>query len=298
MIKIEVIDGVLYQWDIGRKIKITTDEEISEVHFSFFNDKEALVVEPKEADGIITADIPNILLQSGEPIVTYISICSDEDERTITYRHLHVNERPKPTDYVYTETECLTVKDFVDKALMEAKESGDFKGDKGDKGDAGSVEFKVVDELPTEDISESVMYLVPIVNDDDSNNYLEYIYVDGRWECIDTIQFDGNLDDYVKKTDYAASNKAGLVVVHGTYGAAVTAQGMLYLMQPSIQEIDAKSSGYKPITPHVLDYAVMSALTNPLKHEWTEEEKASALSMLGVDELIANLQEQIDALKG
>ena len=220
----------LCQWDLNRQVKIRTTEENTEVHFAQAGDVEALVVEPVAAEGGCVANIPNILLQDARNLTVYVV----KQGATIASCTFQIMKREKPTEYVYTETECLTVQDFVNKALIEAKASGDFKGDKGDKGDAGSIEFKIVDELPTEDIDEKAMYLVPITNDDDSNNYLEYIYVDGRWECIDTIQFDGNLDDYVKKTD--------------------------------------------------IDYEVKEALTDCKltgDDAWTEEEKASALALLG-----------------
>lgn len=106
IIKIEVINGILYQWDNGRQIRIISpDEAVSEVHFANLNDKEALVVGPKEIDGVIVCDIPNILLQSGAGIIVYIMNCSEEIERTIAYRQLYVSNRQKPKNYVYTETE-------------------------------------------------------------------------------------------------------------------------------------------------------------------------------------------------
>ena len=103
--KIEVIDGVLNQWDSGRKIKISNpNEDVSKVQFYLSNEKTGLGVEPKEVDGIIIADIPNIYLQSNVGIDVYIVNISGDVKRTIAFRHLHVDERPQPPDYVYTET--------------------------------------------------------------------------------------------------------------------------------------------------------------------------------------------------
>ena len=116
MITIEIIDGILHQWDMNRKIKIVSpDEVVSEIHFSLSGDKTALVVTPNKTDGVITADIPNIFLQSEAGIEVYIVNCSDDVERTIGHRHLYVNERPKPDDYVYTETEVFTYKNLEER---------------------------------------------------------------------------------------------------------------------------------------------------------------------------------------
>jgi hypothetical protein len=48
--------------------------------------------------------------------------------------------------------------------------SENVKGEKGDKGDAGSIKFIIVNELPTEDIDESAMYLKKIVEEEEQNN--------------------------------------------------------------------------------------------------------------------------------
>ena len=52
--KVNVVDGDLYQWDVGRKVEIKCDESLlDEVHFSNSNsDKDnALVTIPYEEDG-------------------------------------------------------------------------------------------------------------------------------------------------------------------------------------------------------------------------------------------------------
>ena len=51
---------------------------------------------------------------------------------------LDVVKRAKPSDYVYTETEVISIQTAVENALQEAKESGEFKGDKGDAGADGA----------------------------------------------------------------------------------------------------------------------------------------------------------------
>ncbi len=101
---IQLIGGSLYQWDLNRQVLITSERAIDEVHIARKGDKEALVVEAKNVDGEIVADIPNILLQTSDSILVYIV----SDDITIEYCSFSVNEKPKPADYIYTESEVLT----------------------------------------------------------------------------------------------------------------------------------------------------------------------------------------------
>lgn len=58
--------------------------------------------------------------------------------------------------------------------------------------------FQVVEELPTENISTSTIYLISAGLVGEDNNYDEYIYVNGNWELIGSTSID--LSDYVTKT--------------------------------------------------------------------------------------------------
>lgn len=103
---INLIGGLLYQWDTGRKVKIESPSciNVDEVHFT--NDmQDALVVEPKSADNVYYAEIPNILLQEKRNIKVYVVMHTENGERTVCSRGLTVNSRQKPADYIYTETE-------------------------------------------------------------------------------------------------------------------------------------------------------------------------------------------------
>lgn len=74
------------------------------------------------------------------------------------------------------------------------------QGPKGDKGDTGTslIDFKVVQVLPTEDISESTIYLVPSLDSETQNMYDEYIYINNAWEKIGSKSID--LSNYYTKT--------------------------------------------------------------------------------------------------
>ena len=96
---IELIGKSLFQWDLGKQVKI--NESVDEVHLANQGDTEALVVEPKTVDDIVVADIPNILLQTASNITVY----AVKNGKTISRRTFSVTKREKPLDYVYTETE-------------------------------------------------------------------------------------------------------------------------------------------------------------------------------------------------
>lgn len=117
---------ILYQWDINRRVKITGEgnELVSEVHFG------PLVVRPISADGYLTADIPNILLQSADHIKVYLVLTVGKEKYTLGEYELRVIAREKPDDYVYTETEVLRY-EALEKRVSELEQSGGGGGTGG-----------------------------------------------------------------------------------------------------------------------------------------------------------------------
>lgn len=102
----------LTQWDMNQQLVVTGLEVDSAPNFHFCNKRttDALVVESiMNKDGTITVNVPNILLQEGTPIVAYVYLYDDAlYGRSLCTVRLQVRPRPKPMDYVYTETEILT----------------------------------------------------------------------------------------------------------------------------------------------------------------------------------------------
>lgn len=120
-----------------------------------------------------------------------------------------------------------------------------LKGDKGDTGEPGAIKFEIVQELPTEDIKTDTIYLVPYtivtvqelpetgnlytiyivestgkryvyessqwIEIGDNNKYIEYLYVNNEWEIMGAIGVQIDLTNYVKNTDYATSDKGGVI---------------------------------------------------------------------------------------
>ena len=116
-------------------------------------------------------------------------------------------------------------------------------------------------------------------------------------ETVNNLSGGGLSGDFVKKTDIATSDTAGIVRVNETYGARVVGE-VLDIVPAQYSEIDNRQQNETPlymvnnytrhgIVPSNVDYAVKKALAdNKLKgtkHAWTEEEKASARELLGID---------------
>ena len=121
----------LYQWDTGRTATVSIDCDI--VHFSNLTYGEALAVQVKNGE----VEIPNQLIANGSPVHCWAFILDENGAYTKQEQTIDVIKRGKPSDYVYTQTEVITIQAAVENALEKAKESGDFKGDKGDKGEKG-----------------------------------------------------------------------------------------------------------------------------------------------------------------
>lgn len=104
----------------------------------------------------------------------------------------------------------------------------------GPKGDPGAISFEIVAELPTTDIKEDTIYLVPITPDIQGNNYEEYIYVNGQWELLGKIGVQIDLTNYVQFTDYATSSVGGVIKSSSTYGTDIStsagSKGVLFAL--------------------------------------------------------------------
>lgn len=120
-----VIGSPLYQWETGRQVQLFPlwGTKIDTIHFSNLGDTEALCVIPQIAEGMVIADIPNILLQSGRKIVAHSVSMSEDCFETIWESILAVHPRPKPSDYVYTETEVLEYR-TLSKRIDEIEKNG------------------------------------------------------------------------------------------------------------------------------------------------------------------------------
>lgn len=129
---IRPIGGALWQWDSGRRVEITPRPGCTVDAVNFYNGTtEKALVGVLHNDGeVFTAKIPNLLLQSDNNLIVYSIMIDDDGAQTTESMTLGVNEKPKPDDYVYTETEILTWTELDGriKVIEEALETGDIPG--------------------------------------------------------------------------------------------------------------------------------------------------------------------------
>jgi hypothetical protein len=124
MIRIEDDKSALYQWDLNRRVELLNIKPGTEVHFTDEHEKvNCPVVISYEENGKIFANIPNIFLQRNGIITAYVYI--HEDNKAFTEYHIEilVLSRPKPADYVYTETEVKTW-DALDERVKALEKNG------------------------------------------------------------------------------------------------------------------------------------------------------------------------------
>lgn len=100
----------LYQWDANQKVIITGLNVAGEVNVHFCNiDSEfALITRAEVTADSISAEVPNVLLQKPKPVVLYVyNTNASTGERTVYMSRITIIPRPRPADYIYTETETL-----------------------------------------------------------------------------------------------------------------------------------------------------------------------------------------------
>lgn len=110
----KILDGrtSFYQWDTNQQVVCDSFEVGGEVHFYNLKQPKALIVSAYELNGVIVANVPNILLQSSYPITVYKMYVDSFGRHTRKEYTFKVHQRPRPTDYVYTEVEIFNYKDL------------------------------------------------------------------------------------------------------------------------------------------------------------------------------------------
>lgn len=142
------------------------------------------------------------------------------------------------------------------------------------------VTLEVPDLWVSEVVEESMAYTYVSDNDFVTNLKTNGSVQVGHYKlsALETQKVD--LTDYVKNTDYANSQTAGVVKIGNIInGIAIDEVGTIYLQPASQGNIDKKTS-YQPITPSRFDYALKVGLTTNTE-TLTETEKEQALAWLG-----------------
>lgn len=142
--------GALWQWDTGRRVKITDGDGVKQVHYQNRCFGRSVDVDVG-TDG--TAIIPDELLQDWHPLTAYAYVTDDTGAYTMVQQDFVVHKRAKPAGYVYTPTDQMTLrtiqrqigdladltttaKDTLVAAINEVARTG---------GGAGSMDLRVAD---------------------------------------------------------------------------------------------------------------------------------------------------------
>lgn len=94
--------GALWQWDTGRRVKITDGDGVKQVHYQNKCFGRSVDVDVGD-DG--TAIVPDELLQDWHPLTAYAYVIDDAGGYTKVQVDFAVHKRARPSDYVYTPTE-------------------------------------------------------------------------------------------------------------------------------------------------------------------------------------------------
>lgn len=94
--------GALWQWDTGRRVKITDGDGVKQIHYQNRCFGRSVDVDVRD-DG--TAIIPDELLQDWHPLMAYAYVTDDAGGYTKVQVDFAVHKRARPADYVYTPTE-------------------------------------------------------------------------------------------------------------------------------------------------------------------------------------------------
>ena len=95
--------------------------------------------------------------------------------------------------------------------------------------------FKAVDQLPTEDISTTTIYLVPAASSHTGNVKDEYIYVNGAWELIGSTEF-----------ELTVEQSSSGIEINGTALQDATAEQDGLMTAEQVQTLESMVSNIKP----------------------------------------------------
>lgn len=98
--------GALWQWDTGRRVKIADGDGVKQVHYQNKCFGRSVDVDVGD-DG--TAIIPDELLQDWHPLTAYAYVTDDAGGYTKVQVDFAVHKRARPSDYVYTPTDQMTL---------------------------------------------------------------------------------------------------------------------------------------------------------------------------------------------
>lgn len=123
-------------------------------------------------------------------------------------------------------------------------------------GTTSALDFKIVDSLPTDNISATTIYLVPY-----GNEYEEYFYINNKWEMLGSTKVD--LSDYVRKDEIIITNENGTTKAVGGISAGTILKGknVLQVLEDILYPYVAFSISVDSIAPSTAVYEIGTTAT-------------------------------------
>lgn len=119
--------GALWQWDTGRRVKITDGVGVKQIHYQKRCFGHSVDVDVGD-DG--TAIIPDELLQDYHTLTAYAYVTDDAGGYTKVQQDFAVYKRAKPADYVFTPVEQTTIAEIaaIAQSVRDDADAGLFDG--------------------------------------------------------------------------------------------------------------------------------------------------------------------------
>ena len=125
----KILDGRphLWQWDREQKLLVMGLGVGTEVHF--YNDAapdgQSLPMLVYESEGKLLVDVPNILLTTSDDLMVYAHVSDAYGGRTTRHKKFVIKHKPKPSDYVYTETELQDYKTIAAESVAQIEKNNE-----------------------------------------------------------------------------------------------------------------------------------------------------------------------------
>lgn len=141
--------------------------------------------------------------ETGNQVINAVDTIYDDTQITQDISNLSSNKADKSSTYTKSEVDSLIpdVSNFITKSVDDLvnyyKKNETYTQSEVNAliSAISTINILVVQELPTQDISTTTIYLVPKSTSETNNIYDEYIYVSNNWEKIGDTQID--LSNYV-----------------------------------------------------------------------------------------------------
>ena len=91
----------------------------------------------------------------------------------------------------------------------------------------------------------------------------------------------------------ASTSSLGVISTNPAGGANANESGELYIVRATPEDITARTSPYKPLTPSTLNHSVIAALTDASHITLTSAQQSTAQSVLGIDAALSGKQNVI-----